>query len=561
MNKSAPEPFESQKSNRTGDSSSDIGAHLSYAFQHVPSFFAILKGPQLIYETVNEAYKQIVGQRELIGRSHFDAIPEAKAQGFDKLLRAVMESGVPHVGREVRVMLNRDPNGEAEERVVDFTYMPLMNLDESTGGIIVHGHDVTDSVRSRGALEEARDRAEQLYQFTTTLSLAPTLVEVADAAIAGCKIAFPGSVGTIITRLTSDGESLEILAVSELPGQVFENWRRFPVSLNSPLAECVRKCETIVLESTDAWESAYPELVPLLADTGHRAQIIAPLVVAGDCIGAIGIAFSEERRFTDEERQYAVSLGQQCAIAMERARLFELEKQARNTAEKASSFKSAFLAGLSHELRTPLNAIGGYAELLEMGVQGPVTTEQKKSLDRIQASRRHLQGLIDALLELTRIEAGTVRYTIEPVSLSEIVATCEALTAPQRSAKNLKFRGSASLDDLIVLADAEKLRQIVLNLLTNAVKYTQDGQIRLDVHAVDGMASLSVSDTGPGIPDDMLEVIFEPFVQLNQGVAPQSGVGLGLAISRNLARGMGGDLTAVSTAGKGSTFTLTIPRA
>jgi signal transduction histidine kinase len=561
VNRSAPDPLESQKSCRAGDASSDVGAHLSYAFQHVPSFFAILKGPDLIYETVNDAYYQIVGRRELIGRTLFEALPEIKEQGFDKILARVMESGVPHVGREVRVLLNRNPNGEAEERVVDFTYMPLMNVDDSMGGIIVHGHDVTDSVRSRNALEEARDRAEQLYQFTTTLSLAPTLVEVADAAIAGCKTAFPGSVGTIITRLTADGESLEILAVSELPGQVFENWRRFPISMNSPLTECVRKCETIVLESPRAWEAAYPELVPLLAETGHRAQIIAPLVVAGSCIGAIGIAFDEDHHFTDEEKQYAVSLGQQCAIAMERARLFELEKQARNAAEKASGFKSAFLAGLSHELRTPLNAIGGYTELIEMGVQGPVTEEQKTSLARIQTSRRHLQGLIDALLELTRIEAGTVRYNIEPVSLSEIVATSEALTAPQRTSKSLEFRGAASMDDVIVLADAEKLRQIVLNLLTNAVKYTQNGQISLDVHAVDGMVSLSVSDTGPGIANDMLDVIFEPFVQLNHGVAPQSGVGLGLAISRNLARGMGGDLTAVSTVGKGSTFTLTVPRA
>jgi signal transduction histidine kinase len=538
-----------------------LSAHLADAFQHAPSFFAILQGPDLVYEAVNEAYYEIVGSRELIGRTVFDALPELKDKGFEKILAQVMESGVPYVGREVHVHLQRTPGGPREERIVDFTYLPLTRSGDMNGGIIVHGHDVTESVRARLALEAARDRAEQLYRFTANLSVAPTLVEVADAAIAGCRVAFPRSVGTIITRRTSDGESLEILAVSDLPGQIFENWRRFPASSHSPVAEAVRNAELIVLESLAAWQSRYPDLVPLAVETGHRAQIIAPLVVAGDCIGAIGIAFDEDRHFSDEEKQYAASIGQQCAIAMERARLFELEQEARKAAEKASGYKSQFLAGLSHELRTPLNAIGGYTDLIEMGIHGLVTPAQKTALDRIQASKRHLQGLIDGVLELTRIEAGAVHYAIEPVALDEIVSTCEMLTAPQIASKGLIYRRVSPID-VRVLADAEKLRQIVLNMLTNAVKYTNaGGEIELDSRLADGMVVLSVSDTGRGIASDMIEIIFEPFVQLHQTAAAQSGVGLGLAISRNLARGMGGDLTVTSTVERGSCFSLSIPRA
>ncbi|HEX2723719.1 MAG TPA: ATP-binding protein [Gemmatimonadaceae bacterium] len=540
-----------------------MGAHLSYAFKNAPSFFAILKGPDLVFEAVNDAYYHIAGRRDLIGKSVFDALPELRADGLDKTLARVVESGVPHIAREVRMLLQRTPYGPPEERVLDFTYLPLLNVDDSAGGIIVHGHDVTDHVRARTALESARDRAERLYRFTTRLSLAPTLVEVADATIEGCREAFPESVGTIIARRASDdGQSVEILAVSDLPGRIFENWQRFPVASHAPLAESVREGKQITLESPDEWESRYPDLVVLLTETGHRAQIITPLVAAGDSVGAIGIAFDADHKFTDEEKQYAASLGQQCAVAMERARLFELEKEARTAAEKASAFKSEFLAGLSHELRTPLNAIGGYAELIAMGIHGTVSAAQKTALDRIQASKTHLQGLIDGVLELTRIEAGAVHYTIEPVSLAEILATCEALTAPQMEAKNLNYRRTDSVEGIIVLADGEKVRQILLNLLTNAVKYTADGgEIDLDVRNADGRVLLSVSDTGRGIASDKIEAIFEPFVQIHQTSAAQSGVGLGLAISRNLARGMLGELSAVSTLGNGSCFTLVLPQA
>jgi len=434
----------------------------------------------------------------------------------------------------------------------------LGSSNEVSAGAVVHYSDAFGDARS---LEAARDRAEKLYEFTASLSVASTLVEVADAAIAGCRVAFPKSVGTIITRRTDDGESLEILAVSDLPGQIFENWRRFPVSSDSPVAEVVRDSKLITLESVYAWQSRYPDLVELVVETGHRAQIISPLVVAGHCIGAIGIAFDEDRHFTDEEKLYAASIGQQCAVAIERARLFELEKEARKAAEKASGFKSEFLAGLSHELRTPLNAIGGYADLLDMEIHGPVTAEQKTALGRIQASRKHLQGLLDGVLELTRIEAGAVRYTIEPVPLREIVTTCEMLTAPQIAARGLTYRRTGTADEVMVLADPGKLRQIVLNLLTNAVKYTpQGGEIELCVGRANEMVSLSVSDTGGGIAADMLDVIFEPFVQVKPSAASQSGVGLGLAISRKLARGMGGELTAASAVGKGSCFTLTVPQ-
>jgi signal transduction histidine kinase len=235
---------------------------------------------------------------------------------------------------------------------------------------------------------------------------------------------------------------------------------------------------------------------------------------------------------------------------------------ARAEAEQANRSKSEFLAVMSHELRTPLNAIDGYAELLELEVHGPLTATQREAVARIRRSERHLLGLINGVLNYSRIEAGVVTYQCKDVELAEILAVCDALTAPQRRAKSLDFHVDGCAPDLHVHADPDKLQQIILNLLSNAIKFTApDGRIAVACAAKDAMVSVSVTDTGRGISPDQLRNIFDPFVQVDtRYTRPQEGVGLGLAISRDLARGQGGDLTVDSTVGAGSTFTLTLPR-
>ncbi len=305
-----------------------------------------------------------------------------------------------------------------------------------------------------------------------------------------------------------------------------------------------------------------------LADSLAWAAL--PLVAEGQVLGAMGLSFGREGALRPEDRALAVALAQQCAQAFERARLFEAERQARHEAERASRAKSEFLATVSHELRTPLNAIGGYAQLLDMGLHGPVTDAQRADLARIQRSQRHLLGLINEVLNLARLESGTVTYDLRPTLVADAVAAVTPLVEPQRTAKDIaldvRVPEAAGRAPVPVLADPDKLQQVLLNLLSNAIKFTPAGGLvtveLLDVPDAQGRALLRVSDTGIGVPADRLEAIFEPFVQVGRSFkTPAEGTGLGLAISRDLARGMGGDLTAESTLGAGSTFTLALPMA
>ena len=238
-----------------------------------------------------------------------------------------------------------------------------------------------------------------------------------------------------------------------------------------------------------------------------------------------------------------------------------LEQKSRD-ALAANRAKSDFLATMSHELRTPLNAIAGYTELLEMGLRGPLTDAQRRDLARIRTSGQHLLGLISGVLDLSRIERGQLTYALVPICIDPFLSDLDALVSPQAAAKSLTLDYVPSQPDLTVIADREKLRQIVLNLLSNAIRFTPaGGRITLSAMvAAESRVAVSVQDTGPGIPDSRQEQVFEPFVQLDRSLTqPQEGLGLGLAISRDLARGMGGELVLESTP-KGARFVLTLPR-
>lgn len=289
------------------------------------------------------------------------------------------------------------------------------------------------------------------------------------------------------------------------------------------------------------------------------------LEIANERLHAQSVALERKQRELEDRARELRAASEELKLVNEKlfARSVEAE-ELREAAESANQAKSKFLAVMSHELRTPLNAIGGYAQILEMGIPGPVTPGQLEALDRIARSQAHLLTLINDILNLAQIEAGRVEYAMEDLRLTEVVAAVAPMVEPQMEAKRLVFEVSVP-NGVTVRADREKARQVILNLLGNAVKFTGDGG-RVSIEAIAPSAdeprvSVRIRDTGIGIPTDKLASIFEPFVQIENGKAmtTEKGSGLGLSISRDLARGMGGDLIAESEPGVGSAFILLLP--
>jgi signal transduction histidine kinase len=270
----------------------------------------------------------------------------------------------------------------------------------------------------------------------------------------------------------------------------------------------------------------------------------------------------DQARKLEHQTNEARELAHELALTNEELRAVISEaKKAWAAADSANRSKAEFLTVMSHELRTPLNSIGGYVDLLEMELRGPLTGPQKADLARIKRSQEHLLGIINDILNFTRLEATELKYDIIDVPLRALIGDLEAVVSSLASAKSLVYLCDPPPGNTYARTDPDKLRQILINLLSNAVKFTPDGgRIRLSCTFRGESVSIHVEDNGPGIPSNKQALVFEPFVQLDRGLTrTNEGTGLGLAISRGLARGMGGDIGLRSEVDVGSVFTVTIP--
>jgi signal transduction histidine kinase len=215
---------------------------------------------------------------------------------------------------------------------------------------------------------------------------------------------------------------------------------------------------------------------------------------------------------------------------------------------------------MSHELRTPLTAIMGYEELLSDGITGPVTELQRQQLGRINASARHLLGLIDEILTFARVDIGRERIRWESMSINHTLTDAISLLEPMASAKNLKIVVKLLDEDQAIQTDGTKLRQMLVNILSNAIKFTDQGDVHVGCAVNEGMLEVRIADTGVGIAAENIDYVFEPFWQAEQTATRKTGgTGLGLSVTRKLARLLGGDVTVASRLGSGTTFLLMLP--
>ena len=296
------------------------------------------------------------------------------------------------------------------------------------------------------------------------------------------------------------------------------------------------------------------EHLGILQELQIKSALIVPMIARGRTLGALTLISSERgRRYNDADQSLAMELATRAAIAIDNAQLYR-------AALTASEAKSAFLASMSHELRTPLNAIIGYQSLLQEGLSGPLTEAQSGQLSRIRASADHLLALIDEVLTFSRVDVGKELVQREQFHLSPIVGEAVGMIAPIAESRGLKIRDEST--DAQLFTDSFKVRQILLNLLSNAVKFSDRGDITIRSKLDHDTVEISVIDTGIGIAEQNLERVFDPFWQVEQKSTRRAGgTGLGLSVSRSLARLLGGDIVVESRLGKGSTFTAIIPLA
>jgi signal transduction histidine kinase len=568
-------------------------SRLEYVFQHTPAFLAVLRGPRHVFEIANEAYYRLVGARDILGKPVLDALPEVRGQGFDTLLDDVLRTGEPFIGREVPLTIVRSPGAEAEEVYVDFAYQPLVEADGTRSGVIAHGHDVTEQVRARREVERLLRESEaarlRLNEVNAALETQQVELETVNQQLQENALEMEMQTEELqrtaaaLEERSQDAEAARAEAVRtrehlerlihQAPVAMYIALGREHVFdvVNAPYYAMVGRRPEDMLGRPG--REVFPELVPQgvfdiidrVYDTGvaYRAPAI-PATFDTDADGA-----SETHYFNLVYQPLLDAGGAVYAVALVATEVTELvaarqaAEAARQEAEAANRVKAEFLASMSHELRTPLNAIGGYVDLVEMGIHGPVTPAQREALGRVKMSQQHLLTLINDVLTFARVEAGRIDLDLREHAASGLLATIEPLVAPLAEARQIALSVGACDPALVLVADAERTRQILLNLVGNAIKFTQPGgRVQLECEQRGGWVEIRVADDGPGIAPEKQQSIFDPFVQVERSFSnPREGVGLGLAISRDLARAMGGELGVTSVPGAGSTFVLQLPLA
>jgi signal transduction histidine kinase len=360
-----------------------------------------------------------------------------------------------------------------------------------------------------------------------------------------------------------DGECCRAAAAYNAPPGTLELWEQNPIRAGRETATGRALLERRIVQIPDVQADAEYDFPETEKVTGLRTVLAVPLLREGVPLGTIGLWKTEVAPFTDKQIELLTTFADQAVIAIENVRLFDEIQEKNSQLQLASEHKSQFLASMSHELRTPLNAIIGLTEMMITNAARFGTEKTQEPLRRVNAAGTHLLGLINEVLDLSKIEAGKLELNPEPVNLPRLIDEVIG-TAGQLAEKNHNRLIVEAQENLGALtADSMRLKQILLNLLSNACKFTKEGEVVLRVRKVaDGRdwVELAVADTGIGLTAEQQAKLFQDFTQADSLTARRyGGTGLGLALSRKLARMMGGDVTVTSEPGKGSVFTVRLP--
>lgn len=563
-----------------------VQAALHRYMEQAPLPFAITRGADHSLVYANAAFCRLAGisDHEALGAP----LVEAFTGDRKVALRAILDRAFRGSLRGLDASLGPGHDGEPGWKCAVWPVVSAHGETEGLG-IEMRESEQTDAaldlqrqvaeqmllgaLRERGLAEDAEAARRRAAFLAEAGRLLAESVDQTSTLVALTKLALPSLGSWCIVDLVGPHDVVQRLGIfhpdpekQKLAHELEVRWAPDP---DDPFgaAAMLRTTRTIAItndiEATFAATVHGAENLGILRKLGVGSLLTVPLVARGRLLGAVTfVGVQHGRPYSPADVQLAEDLADRGALALDNAQLYDNALVLRQSAETANRAKTAFLGAMSHELRTPLNAIGGYVELLDMGLRGPVTGEQHADLARVKINQQHLLVLITEILDYTHIGSGHASYNVTECDPRETVERAFELVAPLISQKKLICEWVGGECDIMARADPEKVIQILVNLLSNAIKFTPaGGRISADCDATDDVVHIRVSDTGMGIAADMFEAIFEAFIQLKETLADRAGgVGLGLAISRDLARAMNGEVSVESTVGEGSRFTLSLPR-
>ena len=549
-------------------------------FARAPLAFAVTEGPRHTLLYANPAFRRAQSAGEV-------TLGPSTDKGAAAPLASVLD-GVYRTGRAIHDL--RLEGLEDPLPTWSCAVWPMTPASDDPMRLVIELHDVSiaederawqralterlvlSALREQDAAREAREareRAQFLAKVSRELSVSLDESTTRDA-VRRLTLPRPGS-WVIVDVVESDG-TIHRLPVVHPDATKQEQARRlealWPAAQPTTDAQSVLRRPVMIADESGAallLAAHGEENLRLLRQIGFGALLVVPLIVRARVQGTMTfVSPPGDPLFSQDEIALAVDLAARCGLALDNARLYREADGLRLAAEMANQSKVQFLGSMSHELRTPLNAIGGFAELMALETEGPVTDRQRIALGRIKSNQEHLLALITEILTFARIESGRIEYHNAELPMQDALTEVAEMLHGTVVAAGMTLVHPDVDAACVVWADPVRVRQILVNLVMNAVKYAAvpGGTITFECDRTANGVVATISDTGAGISPEKLESIFEPFVQLSSGLSERrQGVGLGLAISRDLARAMGGDLAVESTVGVGSRFSLRLPLA
>jgi signal transduction histidine kinase/PAS domain-containing protein/ActR/RegA family two-component response regulator len=517
---------------------------LTDVFKNAPSYMCVLRGPKHVFEMSNERYRQLIGNRDHIGRPIREALPEVEGQGFFELLDQVYHTGETFTSNDMRLLLQQHPDGPPEVRYFDFIYMPLRDANGDVTGIVAQGVDLTDR-----KIAEERLRLLDAVSMATRDALDPQTVMVATTRLLG---EYLSVARCAYADLQPDNDRFTIRhdwTANGVPTTV----GTYSLDLfGTRAASAMRNGNVLVIRNVDR-ELSRSDGADTFNAIGVKAIICCPLVKGDQLVAMMAVHNVAPRDWSSEDVALVQEVAERSWAHVERVRSMEALRE-------ADQRKTEFLAALAHELRNPLAPIQTGLDILRIAAADQAALEKTRSM--MERQLRHLVHLVDDLLDVARISRGKIELRKENVELRHIVTSAIEASLPFIEAGRHDFSVRIPDDPVLLNVDPTRISQVISNLLNNAAKYTPaGGKVSLTAQQNAQEVEITVKDTGVGIPQSRLSDVFEMFSQVGESTGrAQGGLGIGLTIVSTLVQLHGGTITVASDGpGKGSDFIVRLP--